>query len=174
MSGCNTGSCNTTPSALTTMVVTRKRVPRPAFLAQHVNGKVYPAGSLVFNAEGYYFNPVQETMDICDPRSSWRQLDMLSIWLKLQRLTNCTTDFIFPEINLQVAGLGCDEAARSEIWQPKSVGSYKGTLWTPKGSEPVAVGASFDATKWCGGYSAQQVISFVLKQMCASDAGNIG
>lgn len=174
MSNCNTGSCSTS-QALATMVVTHKKVPRPAFMAQHILGKRYPAGSSVFTSDGFYFNPIEETMDICDPRSSWRQLDMLTIWLKLQRLSACTTDFIFPEIKTQVNGLGCDEAARAEIWHPKTVGSRNGTLWTPKSSTvPVAVGATFNKADWCGGYTASEVMAYILKKMCAEDAGNLG
>ena len=173
MSGnnCSTGSCGTSGMGLSVVL---PKARRPTFMTSLKRGLLYPAGSTAFDANDYWYTPVDEDrMPNCGP-SNWRRLDMRTIWLKLQRLSDCQADFIFPPILAGTAALACDEAPTAQVWNLNQVGTRDGKLYTPKRNGVLGT-SNLLAADWCGGYTSAQVIAWVLKKMCAEDsAANLG
>lgn len=151
------------------MLVTTGR-KRPAFGVMHVAGNMYPAGSLVYDDFGYYTN-IEDTKK-CLSEEVWRPYNIGQINILLQRLGLCDAHFFFPEVQQNKKNALCDEGTRVTTYPKDSVVSEGALLYTS-----LKDGAVFDRndrTSWCGGFTPSQVISFVLKQMCASSSSTLG
>ena len=155
------------------VTIVTNREPRPTFMVQFRRGLLYPGGSTVYDQYEFWYTPkAEDRTPGCGP-TSWRRLDMKTIWLKLQRLSDCQADFIFPPIKAAQSAEACDEAGYAQIWNIDSVGTLNGKLYTPN-RDGVIGGTVLNEEDWCGGYTAAEVIAYVLRQMCAADAGNLG
>lgn len=165
MTTCDSGSCSVN--------IVSNKPARPTFMVQYRRGLMFPAGSTAYDANDYWYTPTSEDRAPGCGVNNWRRLDMRSIWLKLQRLSECQADFIFPPIMPAVSASVCDEAPMAQIWALGSVGTKDGKLYTPK-RNGVMGGSTLSADDWCGGYTSAEVIAHVLKLMCAGNGGNIG
>ena len=165
-SGCGSPA---TPQSVTRVVTTVctpkvKCAGRTPFMVQHCRGKIYPAGSLVYDGCGYWFTPKEEAF--APPKGEWRQLDFLKILVKLYLLQNSCCDFIFPPMAVTTSctatDTNCDTGQTAKLWCENEVGCYNGKLYVSK--KPNNIWTGVKTADWEGGLCVGEFMrkTFVL------------